>query len=45
VTISPPELNQHHRMLIVTPLTSKGFAAPFRVPVTHPGSTGLIVLD
>ena len=24
---------------------SKGFAAPFRVPVTHAGTKGLIVLD
>ena len=26
-------------------MTSKGFAAPFRVPVTHAGTRGLIVLD
>ena len=26
-------------------MTSKGFAAPFRVPVTHAGTKGLIVLD
>ena len=43
--VSPPELNQHLRTVIVAPLTSKGFAAPFRVPVTHAGTKGLIVLD
>jgi mRNA interferase MazF len=26
-------------------MTSKGFTAPFRVPVTHAGKRGLIVLD
>ena len=29
----------------VAPLTSKGLAAPFRVPLTHAGTKGLIVLD
>jgi mRNA interferase MazF len=26
-------------------MTSKGFVAPFRVPVTHAGTKGQIVLD
>jgi mRNA interferase MazF len=26
-------------------MTSKGFAAPFRVPVTHAGTKGQILLD
>jgi len=26
-------------------MTSKGFTAPFRVPVTHAAKKGLIVLD
>jgi mRNA interferase MazF len=43
--VSPPELNRHLRTVIVAPLTSKGFAAPFRVPVTHAGKKGLVVLD
>jgi mRNA interferase MazF len=30
---------------MVAPMTSKGFAAPFRVPVTHAGTKGVIVLD
>jgi mRNA interferase MazF len=43
--VSPPEVNQHLRTVIVAPMTSKSFAAPFRVPVTHAGTKGLIVLD
>jgi mRNA interferase MazF len=43
--ISPAELNLHLRTIIVAPMTSKGFAAPFRVPVRHGGTKGLIVLD
>lgn len=45
VIVSPPELNQHLRTIIVAPMTSKGFPAPFRVPVTHAAKKGLIVLD
>jgi mRNA interferase MazF len=45
VIVSPLELNQHLRTVIVAPMTSKGFVAPFRVPVTHAGTKGLIVLD
>jgi mRNA interferase MazF len=43
--VSPPELNEHLRTVIVAPMTTKGFAAPFRVPVRHAGAKGLIVLD
>lgn len=43
--VSPPELSDHLRTVIIAPMTSKGFAAPFRVPVTHAGTKGLIVLD
>ena len=45
VIVSPAELNNHLRTVVVAPMTSKGFAAPFRVPVTHAGVKGLIVLD
>lgn len=45
VVLSPTELNEHLRTVIVAPMTSKGFAAPFRVPVTHAGTRGLILLD
>ena len=45
VIVSPQELNQHLRTVMMAPMTSKGFAAPFPVPVTHAGTKGLIVLD
>ncbi len=45
VVVSPAELNDHLRTVMVAPMTSKGFAAPFRMPVTHAGTKGLIVLD
>ena len=45
VVVSPAELNDHLRTVIVAPMTSRGFAAPFRVPVAHAGTKGLIVLD
>jgi len=45
VIVSPAELHDHLRTVIVAPMTSKGFAAPFRVPVTHAGTKGLILLD
>lgn len=45
IIVSPPELNEHLRTVIVAPMTSKSFPAPFRVPVTHAGKKGLIVLD
>jgi mRNA interferase MazF len=31
--------------VIVAPMTFKGFAAPFRVAVTHGGTKGMILLD
>jgi mRNA interferase MazF len=45
VIVSPPELNEHLRTVIVAPMTRKGFTAPFRVSVTHAAKKGLIVLD
>jgi len=44
VIVSPPELD-YLRTRIVAPMSSKEFAAPFRVPVKHAGTKGLIVLD
>ena len=45
VVVSPAELHDHLKTVIVAPMTSKGFAAPFRVAVTHAGKKGLILLD
>jgi mRNA interferase MazF len=45
VIVSPEELNNNLRTVMVAPMSSKGFAAPFRVPVRHAGKKGVIVLD
>lgn len=45
VVVSPPEMLDQLRTATIAPLTSKGFAAPFRIPVTHAGQKGLILLD
>ena len=45
VIVSSAQLNDHLRTVIVAPMTSKGFSAPFRIPVTHAGTKGVIVLD
>lgn len=45
VVISPAELHDHLRTVIVAPMISKGITVPFRIPVTHAGTKGLIVLD
>jgi mRNA interferase MazF len=45
VVVSPPEMHDHLRTVLVAPMTTKGRAAPFRIPVTHAGQRGLILLD
>jgi mRNA interferase MazF len=45
VVVSPPEMHDHLRTVIVAPMTTKSRPAPFRVPVTHQGQRGLILLD
>lgn len=45
VVVSPPEMHDHLRTVIVAPMTSKSRSAPFRVAVTHAGQKGLILLD
>lgn len=45
VVVSPPEMHDHLRTTIVAPMTTKSRAAPFRVPLTHGGQKGLILLD
>lgn len=43
--ISPPEIHDHLRTVIVAPLTTKSRAAAFRIPVSFDDKTGLILLD
>jgi mRNA interferase MazF len=45
VVVSPPEMHDHLRTVIVVPMTTKSRAAPFRIPVTHAGQRGLVLLD
>lgn len=45
VVISPPEIHDHLRTVIVAPMTTGSKPAPFRIPVTFQGKTGLILLD
>ena len=45
VVVSPAETHDHLRTVIVAPMTTKSRPAPFRLPVTHGGQKGLILLD
>ena len=45
IVVSPPKLHDHLRTVIVAPMTTKSRPAPFRIPVTHGGKRGLILLD
>lgn len=45
VVISPPEMHDHLRTVIVAPMTTGSHPAPFRIAVTHGGRKGLILLD
>jgi mRNA interferase MazF len=45
VVVSPAEMHDHLRTVIVAPMTTKSHAAPFRIGLTHGGRKGLILLD
>ncbi|OWF66107.1 growth inhibitor PemK [Polynucleobacter hirudinilacicola] len=45
IVVSPQELNDHLRTVIVAPMSTKERAAGFRVPITHYGKKGFILLD
>ena len=45
VVVSPDELNDRLRTVIVAPMTMGSRPAPFRVPVTFQGKKGLILPD
>lgn len=44
LVVSPSDLNPF-RVSTVVPLTSGGFAAPFRPPVTYQGREGFVLTD
>jgi mRNA interferase MazF len=45
VLISPAEMHEHLRTVIVAPMTTGSRPAPFRIPVVFQGKHGLILLD
>lgn len=45
LVISPDEMNDHIRTVIVAPMTTKGHPYPSRVPCTFQGKRGQVVLD
>jgi mRNA interferase MazF len=45
VVVSPPEMHDYLRTVIVAPMTTKSRPAPFRVPLSHGGKKGLILID
>jgi len=45
VVVSPAEMHDYLRSVIVAPMTTKGRPAPFRIPLSHGGKKGLILLD
>ena len=45
VLVSPPEMHNHLRTVIVAPMRTGSRPAAFRVPITFKGKTGLILLD
>lgn len=45
VVVSPPEMLDHLRTVIVAPMTSQGRPAPFPIPVMFKRKQGLILLD
>lgn len=45
LVVSPDELNQHLRTVIVAPMTTAGQAFPWRVPCRFQNRSGFVVLD
>ena len=45
VVISPDEINDHQRTIIVAPMTTDSRPAPFRISARHAGKVGRILLD
>ena len=45
VIVSPQEMHDFLRTVIIAPMTTKGRQAPYRVPITYDGKKGLVLLD
>lgn len=45
VVVTPDEMNHHLGTVVVAPLTTQGYSAPWRVPAHFGGRKGQIALD
>lgn len=45
VVVSPPEMHDHLRTVIVAPMTTGAQPAGFRIALTFQGKSGLVLLD
>lgn len=45
VIVSPAEMHDYLRIVIVAPMTTGSRPAPFRIPLTFEGKNGLVLLD
>ena len=45
VVVSPPEMHDYLRTVIVAPMTTGAQPAAFRIPLTFQGKSGLVLLD
>lgn len=45
VIVSPPEMHDHLRTVMIAPMSTGSRPAPFRIAITHGGKKGLILLD
>ncbi len=45
VLVSPVEMQDHLRTVLVAPMTTAGRGAQFRIDVNHEGRKGLVLLD
>ncbi|QWE29669.1 type II toxin-antitoxin system PemK/MazF family toxin [Polynucleobacter sp. AM-7D1] len=45
IVVSPQEMHDFLRTVIIAPMTTKGRSASYRVPITHDGKKGLVLLD
>jgi mRNA interferase MazF len=45
VVVSPPEMNEYLRTVVVAPMTTGSRPAPFRIAVAFQRKSGLILLD
>lgn len=45
LVVSPGDIHDHLRTIIVVPMTSKGRPAPYRVPIDFEGKHGLVLTE